>query len=151
MLTVLNQFEKKRQHIEYMREQRRRFEEDMKLLDLQHEREKQEMDQLARDLAKAGVSGPVSEPTTPPEYRENGFTGGFSRPTRFSTSSVTSSPGFFNVFAPSQVTSPGHVNRGSQTPTNNRFSVHSVPGSRRNSEKEDFGQELSSPFRPGPA
>lgn len=120
----------------------------MKLLDLQHEREKQEMDQLARDLAKAGIPGPVSEPTTPPEYHDNGFPAGFSRPTRFSTSSVTSSPGFFNVFAPSnQMTSSPN---GAQTPTN-RFSVHSVPGSRRNSE-EDFGNEpLSSPFRPGPA
>lgn len=133
-----------------MREQRRRFEEDMKLLDLQHEKEKHEMDQLARDLAKAGVSGPVSEPTTPPEYRENGLPGGFARPSRFSTSSVTSSPGFFNVFGPSQVTSPGQVSSpGAQTPTN-RFSVHSVPGSRRNSEKEDFGQEqLPSPYRSG--
>ncbi|GAB1211576.1 hypothetical protein ATERTT37_000699 [Aspergillus terreus] len=149
---LLSSFEKKRQHIEYMREQRRRFEEDMKMLDLQHEREKMEMDQIAKDLAKAGLSGPVSEPTTPPEYRENGFTGGFTRPTRFSTSSVTSSPGFFNVFAPSQVTSPpGQINHSSsQTPTN-RFSVHSVPGSRRNSEKEDFNQEPTSPFRPGPS
>lgn len=144
--------EKKRQHIEYMREQRRRFEEDMKMLDMQHEKEKQEMDQLARDLARAGVSGPVSEPTTPPEseYRENNLPGGFARPTRFSTSSVTSSPGFFNVFAPSQtqVTSPTQVsNNGGQTPTN-RFSVHSVPGSRRNSEKEDFGPEpMASPCR----
>jgi hypothetical protein len=135
-----------------MREQKRRFEEDMKLLDLQHEREKLEMDQIAKDLAKAGISGPVSEPTTPPEYRENGLSGGFTRPTRFSTSSVTSSPGFFNVFAPSQVNTPqSQVNPPSaQTPTN-RFSVHSVPGSRRNSEKEDFGQEPTSPFRPGPA
>lgn len=122
------------------------------MLDMQHEKEKQEMDQLARDLARAGVSGPVSEPTTPPEseYRENNLPGGFARPTRFSTSSVTSSPGFFNVFAPSQtqVTSPTQVsNNGGQTPTN-RFSVHSVPGSRRNSEKEDFGPEpMASPYR----
>lgn len=130
-----------------MREQRRRFEEDMKLLDLQHEKEKLEMDQLARDLAKAGIPGPVSEPTTPPDYHENGFSTGFSRSTRFSSSSVTSSPGFFNVFAPSHQMPPN----GAQTPTN-RFSVHSVPGSRRNSEKEDFGNEpLSSPFRSGPA
>ncbi|KAB8212453.1 hypothetical protein BDV34DRAFT_208221 [Aspergillus parasiticus] len=151
-LDLLSSFEKKRQHIEYMREQKRRFEEDMKLLDMQHEKEKLEMDRIAKDLAKAGISGPVSEPTTPPEYRENSFSSGFTRPTRFSTSSVTSSPGFFNVFAPSQATTPqGQVNpTAAQTPTN-RFSVHSVPGSRRNSEKEDFGQEPTSPFRPGPA
>lgn len=121
----------------------------MKLLDLQHEREKREMDQLAQDLAKAGLSGPVSEPTTPPEYRDPGFSGAFSRPTRFSTSSVTSSPGFFNVFAPSHATSPSsQVNTASATtPTTSHFSVHSVPGSRRNSEKEDFGQESASPYR----
>ncbi|KAL2852480.1 hypothetical protein BJY01DRAFT_232537 [Aspergillus pseudoustus] len=150
-LDLLSSFEKKRQHIEYMREQKRRFEEDMKLLDLQHEKEQHEMNQLAKDLAKAGISGPVSEPTTPPEYRENGFPGGFSRPTRFSTSSVTSSPGFFNVFASSVTSPPSQVNNDSaQTPTN-RFAVHSVPGSRRNSEKEDFGNEPTSPFRPGPS
>ncbi|KAJ9238826.1 hypothetical protein DTO169E5_4659 [Paecilomyces variotii] len=142
-------FEKKRQHIEYMREQKKRFEADMKLLDLQHEREKQEMDQLARDLAQAGLSGPVSEPTTPPEYRDSGFPTVFSRPTRFSTSSVTSSPGIFNVFAPSQVTSPqSNQARSSaaQTP-NNRFSVQSVPGSRRNSEEESYFSETLSPYR----
>ncbi|CEL06159.1 Putative RNA-binding protein [Aspergillus calidoustus] len=150
-LDLLSSFEKKRQHIEYMREQKRRFEEDMKLLDLQHEKEQHEMNQLAKDLAKAGISGPVSEPTTPPEYREHGFPGAFSRPTRFSTSSVTSSPGFFNVFASSVTSPPSQVNHESaQTPTN-RFAVHSVPGSRRNSEKEDFGNEPTSPFRPGPS
>ncbi|KAL4884384.1 hypothetical protein BJY04DRAFT_225628 [Aspergillus karnatakaensis] len=149
-LDLLSSFEKKRQHIEYMREQKRRFEEDMKLLDLQHEREQLEMNQLAKDLAKAGIPGPVSEPTTPPE-RENGFPGAFSRPTRFSTSSVTSSPGFFNVFASSVTSPPSQANHDSvQTPLN-RFAVHSVPGSRRNSEKEDFGNEPTSPFRPGPS
>ncbi|KAI9372007.1 hypothetical protein BJX61DRAFT_534343 [Aspergillus egyptiacus] len=147
-LDLLSSFERKRQHIEYMREQKRRFEEDMKLLDLQHEKEQQEMNRLAKDLAKAGISGPVSEPTTPPEYREHGFPSSFSRPTRFSTSSVTSSPGFFNVFA-STVTSPAsHIDRDSARTPTNRFAVHSVPGSRRNSEKEDFGEDFTSPFRP---
>src|SRR5947207_14287292 len=89
-----------------MREQKKRFEADMKLLDLQQEKEKQEMDQIARDLAQAGMTGPVSEPTTAPEYRDTGFPSVFSRPTRFSTSSVTTSPGIFNIFAPSQVASP---------------------------------------------
>lgn len=151
MSLILSQFEKKRQHIEYMREQKRRFEEDMKLLDLQHEREQLEMNQLAKDLAKAGISGPSSEPTTPPESRENGFPSAFSRPTRFSTSSVTSSPGFFNVFASSVTSPPSQMNHDSAQTTPNRFAVHSVPGSRRNSEKEDFGNEPTSPFRPGPS
>lgn len=123
----------------------------MKLLDLQHEREQLEMNRLAKDLAKAGISGPVSEPTTPPESRENGFPGAFSRPNRFSTSSVTSSPGFFNVFAPSVTSPPSQMNQDSAQTPKNRFTVHSVPGSRRNSEKEDFGSEPTSPFRPGPS
>ncbi|KAH8691131.1 hypothetical protein BGW36DRAFT_400483 [Talaromyces proteolyticus] len=149
-------FEKKRQHIEYMREQKKRFEADMKLLDLQHEREKQEMDQLARDLANAGLSGPVSEPTTPPEYRDTTFSSAFPRHTRFSTSSVTSSPGIFNIFSPSSVTSPpttSHTNRNGTTPTanNQRFSVQSVPGSRRNSEEEEYFPDSTSAYRPGPS
>ena len=131
-----------------MREQRRRFEEDMKLLDLQHEREKQEMDQLAHDLAKAGVSGPVSEPTTPPEHHDAGFMPSFSRPARFSTSSVSPTPGVLNAFANSQ------PNSAAPTP-DERFAVHSVPGSRRNSEEKDLSsvQEPNTTtraFRPGP-
>ncbi|KAJ5167722.1 Armadillo-like helical [Penicillium canariense] len=152
-LDLLSSFEKKRQHIEYMREQKRRFEEDMKLLDMQHEKEKIEMDQLARDLAKAGLSGPVSEPTTPPDHSEPTVSSA-SRPGRFSTSSVTSSPGFFSAFAPSsQLTSPqapshSHSAQPAQQPVD-RFAGHSMPTSRRNSEKEDFVVE-SAPFRPGP-
>ena len=128
-----------------MREQRRRFEEDMKMLDQQHEREKQEMDQLQFDLAKAGVSGPVSEPTTPPDYRDGGLMSSFSRPNRFSTSSVT--PGVLNAFAANQSAS------GPTQLPDPRSTVHSVPGSRRNSEERDFPsfQEPTTPsFRPGP-
>ncbi|KAJ5445497.1 Armadillo-like helical [Penicillium cf. griseofulvum] len=149
-LDLLSSFEKKRQHIEYMREQKRRFEEDMKMLDLQHAREKLEMDQLARDLAQAGISGPVSEPTTPPEYRDSTVSSAFSRPARFSTSSVTSSPGFFNAFAPSNLTSPQAASQPVQ-PSIDRFAGHSVPGSRRNSEKDDFLADPTSPFRSGPS
>ncbi|CAG7920435.1 unnamed protein product [Penicillium olsonii] len=148
--TNLTEFEKKRQHIEYMREQKRRFEEDMKILDLQHAQEKLEMDQLSRELAQAGLSGPVSEPTTPPEYRESTVTGAFGRPSRFSTSSVTSSPGFFNAFAPSTLTSPQAPSQANQ-PAVDRFAGHSVPGSRRNSEKDDFLADPTSPFRPAPS
>lgn len=138
-----------------MREQKRRFEEDMKLLDMQHEKEKIEMDQLARDLAKAGLSGPVSEPTTPPEHVEPTVSS-VSRPGRFSTSSVTSSPGFFSAFAApsSQLTSPqapSHSHSGQSThQVLDRFAGHSMPTSRRNSEKEEFIMD-SAPFRPGPS
>jgi hypothetical protein len=137
-----------------MREQKKRFEADMKLLDMQHERERQEIDQLARDLAHAGLSGPVSEPTTPPEYRDGGFPTSFARPSRFSTSSVTSSPGIFNIFSPSQVTSPpatSQARNGATSGSNHRFSVHSVPGSRRNSEEEEYFPDSVAAYRPGPS
>jgi hypothetical protein len=140
------QFEKKRQTIEFMREQKKRFEADMKLLELQQEKERLEMDQLARDLAN--ISGPVSEPTTPPEYREAGFPTAFSRPPRFSTSSVTSSPGIFNIFSPSQVTSPPATqSKASTAQTPNRFSVQSVPGSRRGSEEAEYFSEQAAAYR----
>lgn len=140
-----------------MREQKRRFEEDMKLLDLQHEKEKFEMDQLARSLAKAGLSGSgsgphpgrVSEPTTPPgEYGESIMPGSSaSRPGagRFQTSSVTSSPGFFGAFAGSTLTSPQNHLQSSHAHSQSvdRFAGHSLPGSRRNSEKDDFSGEHS--------
>lgn len=136
-----------------MREQKRRFEEDMKILDLQHAREKLEMDQLSYEMIQAGISGglsgPVSEPTTPPEYRESTVTSAFGRPNRFSTSSVTSSPGFFNAFASSGLTSPQAPTHSTQ-PSIDRFTGHSVPGSRRNSEKDDFLADPTSPFRPAP-
>ncbi|OAX77995.1 hypothetical protein ACJ72_07700, partial [Emergomyces africanus] len=131
-------FEKKKAHIEYMREQRKRFEADMKLLDLQQEKERQELDQMARDLANANSSlaGVVSEPTTPPEYRENGFPTVFSRPTRFSTSSATA-PGVFNLFGPSQViSSTGQAKSTISTAPSQASAPHSMLGSRRNSEEE---------------
>ncbi|KAJ5571169.1 Armadillo-like helical [Penicillium sp. DV-2018c] len=149
-LDLLSSFEKKRQHIEYMREQKRRFEEDMKILDMQHAKEKLEMAQLARDMAQAGISGPVSEPTTPPEYRDTAVSDAFSRPARFSMSNVTSSPNFFNAFAPSALTSPQPTSQPAQQSID-RFAGHSVPSSRRNSEKDDFFSDPTSPFRQGPS
>ncbi|KAJ5721854.1 Armadillo-like helical [Penicillium malachiteum] len=146
-LDLLSSFEKKRQHIEYMREQKRRFEEDMKLLDMQHEKEKIEMDKIARDLAKAGLSGRVSEPTTPPEPAA--VSNAISRPSRFSNTSVTSSPAFFDAFASSStLTSPqapsqsGHSHAPSFDRID-RFTGRSVPVSRRNSEKDEYLMDSS--------
>ncbi|ODH24185.1 hypothetical protein ACO22_05329 [Paracoccidioides brasiliensis] len=141
-------FEKKKAHIEYMREQRKRFEADMKLLDLQQEKERQELDQMARDLANASLSGPVSEPTTHPEYRENGFPSVFSRPTRFSISSATA-PGVFNPFSPSQVVSPAAQPKSILATTLGQASApQSMLGSRRNSEEEYFPESFPS-YRQG--
>ncbi|EFR00785.1 pumilio domain-containing protein [Nannizzia gypsea CBS 118893] len=141
-------FEKKRQHIEYMREQKRRFEADLKILDLQQEKERQEMDQIARDLAQVGLSGPVSEPTTPPEYyRDSGFPTALSRPARFSISNGQPLSPFGSVFSPtSQVTSPT-TNQSSNQDFSNRPGMGM--GLRRNSE-QTYGAAFTG-FRAGHA
>ncbi|EGE03881.1 RNA-binding protein [Trichophyton equinum CBS 127.97] len=141
-------FEKKRQHIEYMREQKRRFEADLKILDLQQEKERQEMDQIARDLAQVGLSGPVSEPTTPPEYyRDSGFPTALSRPARFSVSNGQPISPFGSVFSPnSQVTSPT-TNQSSNQDFANRTGMGM--GLRRNSE-QTYGAAFTG-FRAGHA
>ncbi|EEP79253.1 conserved hypothetical protein [Uncinocarpus reesii 1704] len=128
-------FEKKRQHIEYMREQKKRFEADLKLLNLQQEKEEEEMDQIARDLARTGLGGPVSEPTTPPEYHDSGFPTALSRPARFSISNGQSTPGRFNNFFSPQLTSPASK-ASSPFGLNNSESITSSMNSRRNSENE---------------
>lgn len=115
---------------------------------MEHEKEKQEMETLAQSLAKTGISGHVSEPTTPPDGVP--LHAQVSRPGHFSTSSVTSSPGFFNAFSSSsQFTSP-QAPSNTTHPSLDRFAGHSLPGSRRNSEKEDFMLEPSATLRPGP-
>ncbi|KAM5489067.1 hypothetical protein MaudMau93_003792 [Microsporum audouinii] len=147
-LDILSSFEKKRQHIEYMREQKRRFEADLKILDLQQEKERQEMDQIARDLAQVGLSGPVSEPTTPPEYyRDSGFPTALSRPARFSISNGQPLSPFGSVFSPtSQVTSPT-----TNQPSNQDFANRTGMGMglRRNSE-QTYGAAFTG-FRAGHA
>ena len=64
----------------------------MKFLDMQHEKETMEFDEIAKSLAKAGLSGAASEPTTPPEYHNQPSQHAVSRPALFSNTSVTSSP-----------------------------------------------------------
>lgn len=121
-----------------LREQRRRFEAEFELFNLQQAREKQELDQMTQDLSRVNVSaGHQSEPTTPPEYRDHVFPSVFSRTNRYSASSLTSPPGLNNRSSRSgsQLTSP---------PTELAQTLHhpvhadtlpskSVPGSRRGS------------------
>lgn len=117
----------------------------MKLLDLQEQRLQQststaDADQLAREFAQVNLTaGPVSEPTTPPDYSDAGFPTSFSRPDRYSISSITSPPGLSNRFSQSSappVPSPsGNVNGRSLPP---KPPAKSMPGSRRNSDDEEY-------------
>ncbi|KAL2149393.1 hypothetical protein VTH82DRAFT_8044 [Thermothelomyces myriococcoides] len=131
--------EKKRQDYERLREHRRRFEAEIHRLDAQQRQEERELHQLQEDLA-ARFGGHQSEPTTPPEYRDSsGFPSIFSRPNRYSTSSLASPPGLFNRTSRSGslLTSPL-----SGTLPSSRFPFddlpsRSVPGSRRNSDEDE--------------
>lgn len=152
----LPQVQQKRKQIEMMREQRRRFEQDMRLLDQEQQKESTEMAQLCLRLAEAGVpsgglSGPASEPTTPPEYAVH-KRDVFDNYNSNNVASVTSSPGFFSAFAPSStLTSPqapshqGHYHAQSV----DRFTGFSLPGSRRNSEMQDSPMDTSAGLRSG--
>lgn len=131
------QLEKKKLEYEYLREQRRRFEAEMELLDLQAKNQEDEMVRLASDLNRYNLSGRQSEPTTPPEYGENGFTSIFPRQNRFSSASLTSPPGLNANRASrsgSQITSPPH-HMTSQSISH--IPSKSMPGSRRNSDEEE--------------
>jgi hypothetical protein len=135
--------EKKKLEFERIKEQRRIFELEMRALDQQQRKEALELAQMEEDIGRFG--GHQSEPTTPPEYRDNsGFPSMFSRPNRYSMSSLTSPPGFLNrpARSGSQLTSPPS----GMVPNRFGFEEHSlpsqlpsrsVPTTRRNSDDEE--------------
>jgi hypothetical protein len=115
----------------------------MQLLDLQQRREEQELAQMHEELGRSNKNsnaGHQSEPTTPPEYREtsSGFPSVFSRPNRYSTSSLTSPPGLYNRpgRSGSQLTSPQSGILQSRM-MDDKLPSRSVPGSRRNSDEDE--------------
>ncbi|KAL8807010.1 MAG: hypothetical protein Q9182_000991 [Xanthomendoza sp. 2 TL-2023] len=129
--------EKKRLELELLQEQRKMFNKEMERLSIQTAREKQELDQMTQDLQRVNMApGHQSEPTTPPEYRDQ-FPSVFSRNNRYSMSSIASPPGLNNRSSRSgsQLTSPpseiaqtlhNHIN-------SDTLPSKSVPGSRRGS------------------
>lgn len=110
----------------------------MESFDLQTKREE---DVLQHQINEIGTyNGHQSEPTTPPEYHDNGFPTSLSRPNRYSATITSPTNG-----------RPANVNRpsrsGSQAFTYQSTASHnpskSVPGSRRNSdEEEEYSFEL---------
>lgn len=125
----------------------------MKLLDLQEQRLQQssntsDLDHLARGFGRVNLTGgPVSEPTTPPDYSDAGFPTSFSRPNRFSVNSITSPPGLNNRFSQSssQLASPSSTTNGRKPPS--RPPAKSMPGSRRNSDDEEYFPEQIMAYR----
>jgi hypothetical protein len=127
----------------------------MKLLDLQEQRLQQstnpsDMDHLSRGFGRVNLTGgPVSEPTTPPDYSDAGFPTSFSRPNRFSINSITSPPGLNNRFSQSssQLASPPPTTTMNGRTTHQKPPAKSMPGSRRNSEDEEYFPEELSTYR----
>ncbi|KAK5660952.1 hypothetical protein OQA88_12327 [Cercophora sp. LCS_1] len=133
--------EKKKQDYERLREHKRRFESEIYKLEAQARLEEKELQILQEDLNGGRFAGHQSEPTTPPEYRESssGFPTMFSRPNRYSTSSLTSPPGLFNRpgRSGSQLASPQSGIIMSRFAFDDHLPSRSVPGSRRNSDEDE--------------
>lgn len=89
------------------------------------------MQRLEQDIYRLSMSGHQSEPTTPPEYRDNGFPSAISRPNRLSLASMVSTPGIGSIASP-------RANRSGSQSITSSFTAQglSVPGSRRGSDEE---------------
>lgn len=119
----------------------------MELIDLQSRRGEEEIQRLSSEVR---YSKPAhSQPTTPPEYNDgNGFPTAFSRPNRFSMSSIPPSSSITTPRATrpkSQIVSPpGGFFNSSNLPS------QSMPGTRRNSDEDhdDFEHDDFVPLSP---
>ncbi|EXJ93971.1 hypothetical protein A1O1_02364 [Capronia coronata CBS 617.96] len=141
---------KNKQIYEDIQSAKRKAEEQLRLLELQ-ERSLQmgasshDLERISTRLNRISLNGPVSEPTTPPEYAESGFSNRFSRSSRLSMNSIMSPPGLSNRFSQSssQITSPP-VNRLSGNGIYgqpDKPAAKSVPGSRRGSDEDEYYSE----------
>lgn len=118
----------------------------MQKLAAQQRLEEMELLRMQEDLGRGALTGHLSEPTTPPEYREtsSGFPTMFSRPNRYSTSSLVSPQTMFNQRgrSGSQLTSPQSSAIPSRFGFDDQIPSRSVPGSRRNSDDDEKEEAL---------
>ncbi|KAK5101414.1 hypothetical protein LTS08_005021 [Lithohypha guttulata] len=130
---------------------RRKAQEQLALLDekerkLQMGNASQDVDRFSTGFQRMSLNGPVSEPTTPPDYAEDVFSTRYSRSSRVSMSNVTSPPGLSKrtSTASSKIMSPpGNRMSMSGLYSTHRQSTKSMPGSRRGSdEEEDYLDQL---------
>ena len=117
----------------------------MQRLERESQREARELAQMEEEVR---LGGHQSEPTTPPEH-QSGFPSIFSRPSRYSMSSLASPPGIYNRPARSGsqlVSPPSGMNQGRYA-WDDQIPSRSVPTTRRNSDDDEkdeaFRQELS--------
>ena len=143
VLTLNVQLERKRQELEKTREHRRRLDAQLEALDRQQGLEEEEYHQqvnemLSTDYPSMNLSpGHQSEPTTPPEYRDQIYAGLKSRRNRYSSTSLMSPPSVNNRVScsGSQLTSPPSepVAMQQNGSDEDKLPSKSVPGSRRGS------------------
>ncbi|KAK8171157.1 armadillo-type protein [Phyllosticta citrichinensis] len=135
--------EKKKNDLEALKEQRARFDAEMETYEKPFKGTQIDYSRFGDEVNRTNLPAPQSEPTTPPEYRDNGFPTAFSRPQRYSVQSFTSPQSGTTLSnrpsrSGSQITSPPHVSHGiSHMPSK------SMPGSRRGSDEEEDSHELS--------
>lgn len=104
-------------------------------LDFRAKNTEDELHRLQSELNQLNVAGHQSEPTTPPEYHQNGFT----RPNRLSLASLTSPPSVTSMAGPRSNRSSSQVVT-SPFQTSAHLPSMSVPGTRRNSDEDDEDQ-----------
>ncbi|KAG8526279.1 uncharacterized protein KY384_000272 [Bacidia gigantensis] len=135
--TLQQQLEKKKQEYELAAEQRKQYQAQVQFFSQQEAREKQEMEQMKRELQLAGINpGYQSEPTTPPERREQQYSSAFPRTNRYSISNFASPPtNTRSSRSGSQLTSPPsdlfQISKGPES--SDSLPSKSVPSSRRGS------------------
>ncbi|RMZ91329.1 hypothetical protein DV736_g1417, partial [Chaetothyriales sp. CBS 134916] len=141
----------KNKQMEEIQREKRKAEEQLRLLELQERSiqmgaSRDELESISTRLHRMSLTGPVSEPTTPPEYADSSFSNRYSRSSRVSTNSIISPPGLTKrgSQASSQITSPGVARfSGGMYVQGPKPSAKSVPGSRRGSdEEEDYPEDL---------
>lgn len=136
------QLEDKRNEYLALQEHRKKFQAQMEAFAQQsaqqEARQQAEIDLITAELQKAGFrTGHQSEPTTPPEYRDQVFPTTFSRPNRYSASSLASPPGLASRSHRSGSLLASPPSEMAQSPNNHanleNMPSKSVPGSRRGS------------------
>ena len=124
--------EKKQAEYEFLKLKRQEFQQKMDNL-------QRDLDHLQTNPAPGEISN-QSEPTTPPDLLENGFSTKLGRANRFSTSSLVFPPSILNLKrTSSQLTSPpaeSERERAYQALTAGQPS-QSIPDSRRGSDEEE--------------
>ena len=129
---------------------KRKAEEQLRILEIQERNlqmgaNTQDIDRISTRMNRISLNGPVSEPTTPPEYAESGFSNRFSRSSRLSMNSVMSPPGLSKRISQtsSQITSPpaNRLSGNGMFNQSQKPSAKSVPGSRRGSDEDEYYPE----------